>query len=87
MSKTSLRSRYGDLRKITDNGHGLYTIEGKAHYYRVGMNNENTEIAYFDPEGGPFVSVDDDLGFGVIQSIVVEKDAKEGYFKIRVQVN
>lgn len=87
MSKTSLRSRYGDLRKIIDNGHGLYTIEGKAHYYRVGMNNENTEIAYFDPEGGPFVSVDDDLGFGVIQSIVVEKDAKEGYFKIRVQVN
>ena len=52
----TLNSRYGDSRKITDNGHGVWTIEGKAHYYRVGMNDDNTKIGYFDPEGGPFIS-------------------------------
>ena len=66
-------SRYGDARKTTDNGHGIYTIEGKAHYGRVGMNEDNSQIAYFDPEGGPFISVGDDLGFGRINQIMVEK--------------
>ncbi len=79
-------SRYGDARKTTSNGHGMYTIEGKAHYYRVGMNDDNSQIAYFDPEGGPFISVGDDLGFGRISEIVVEK-SKEGSFKIRVQID
>jgi hypothetical protein len=50
------------------------------------MNEDNSQIAYFDPEGGPFISVGDDLGFGRISEIVVEK-SKEGSFKIRVQVD
>jgi hypothetical protein len=86
MMTNKIRSRYGDERKITDNGHGLYTIEGKSRYYRVGMNEANTEIAYFDPEGGPFIHVGDNMGFGVIQSILVEKNVQPNHFKIRVEV-
>jgi hypothetical protein len=82
----TLNSRYGDSRKITDNGHGVWTIEGKAHYYRVGMNDDNTKIGYFDPEGGPFISVGSDYGFGKISEIIVE-NTEEGNFKIRVEVD
>lgn len=78
-------SRYGDYRSITSNGHGIYTIEGDAHYYRVGMNDDNTKVAYFDPQGGPFYSVGVDYGFGKINEIFVET-AEEGKFKIRVEV-
>jgi hypothetical protein len=49
------------------------------------MNEENTEIDYFDPEGGPFFCIGSDYGFGVLKSIMVE-DGKEGHFKIRVEV-
>ena len=78
-------SRYGEKRKITNNGHGLYTIEGKSRYYRVGMNDANTKIAYFDPEGGPFISTGEDYGFGKIIEIRIESSS-EGFFKIRVEV-
>jgi len=84
---TNMTSRYGDKRKITNNGHGWYTVEGKAHYYRCGMNDANTEIAYFDPEGGPFLHVGDDFdGRGKILSFVIEKDAPKDHFKVRVEV-
>ena len=81
----NMTSRYGDKRKITNNGHGWYTVEGKAHYYRCGMNEANTEIAYFDPEGGPFLCIGSDYGFGVLKSIMVE-NGKKDHFKIRVEV-
>jgi len=81
----TLHSRYGDKRTVTANGHGIYTIEGKTHYYRVGMDEDNTKIGYFDPEGGPFISVGSDYGFGTITEIFVEK-SEQGNFKIRVEV-
>jgi len=81
----TLHSRYGDKRTVTANGHGIYTIEGKTHYYRVGMDDDNTKIGYFDPEGGPFISVGSDYGFGTITEIFVEK-SEQGNFKIRVEV-
>lgn len=82
----TLRSRYGDERTVTSNGHGVYTIEGKAHYYRVGMTDDNSQIAYFDPEGGAFIAVGSDYGFGKITSIIVESCAPKDHFKIRVEV-
>jgi hypothetical protein len=81
----TLHSRYGDKRTVTPNGHGIYTIEGKTHYYRVGMDDDNTKIGYFDPEGGPFICVGNDYGFGTINEIFVEESEK-GNFKIRVEV-
>ena len=77
-------SRYGDPRKTTNHGDGWYTIEGKAHYYRVGMNEDNTEIDYFDPEGGSFISIGDMIDNRKIVSIIVEKAPKD-HFKIRIE--
>jgi hypothetical protein len=79
-------SRYGQRRTVTDNGHGIYTIEGEARYTRAGMSECNTKIGYFDPEGGPFISVGDDLGFGQISEIRIEPSGKKDHFKIRVEV-
>lgn len=73
MTTTTKTSRYGDPRKTTNHGDGWYTIEGIARYYRVGMNEENTEIDYFDPEGGPFIHVGDLIDNRKIVSIIVEK--------------
>jgi hypothetical protein len=49
------------------------------------MSDDNTKVGYFDPEGGPFISVGSDYGFGKINEIIVEK-SPEGNFKIRVEV-
>lgn len=89
MTKNTTQSRYGQSRTITPNGHGIYTMEGDAHYYRVGMNEDNTKIAYFDPEGGPFIAVGSELDRfgGEITDIIVEKDAPKGKFKIRIEIN
>jgi hypothetical protein len=78
-------SRYGDKRTITPNGHGIYTMEGKARYYRVG--GDEKKIEYFDPEGGPFISVGSewDEFDGKITDIIIES-APEGEFKIRLEV-
>lgn len=86
MKTQNLTSRYGDKRNVVANGHNLYTITGKAHYWRVGMDEDNVNIAYFDPEGGPFFSVGSDYGFGVIESIAVEKHGEKDTFKILVEV-
>lgn len=86
----TIHSRYGDPRTITPHGAGWFTMEGPCHYYRVGMNEANTEIEYFDPDGGPFVAVGDDswaeLGGRKIMSISVEDPGKEKHFKIRIEV-
>lgn len=84
MSKIA-NSRYGDKRKVSSNGHGIFTIEGSAHYYRVGMTEDNSKISYFDPEGGPMIMVGDSFENGKITDIFVEK-TDEGKFKIRVEV-
>ena len=80
-------SRYGQKRTVTDNGHKVFTIEGEARYIRVGGTNEdNDKVGYFDPEGGPFISLGADLGFGEIKEIRVEPSGKDNHFKIRVEV-
>ena len=87
MAKTTT-NRYGETRKITNNGHGWYTIEGKSHYYRAGMNDDNTEIAYVDFEGGPFISVGSDFdGRGKVLSLEIDKSAPKDHFKVRVEVD
>lgn len=87
MKTKKIASRYGVARTITDNGHGLFTVEGDARYYRVGSTEDGTGIAYFDPEGGPFIHVGTDMDEfgGKVTDIVVEK-APEGKFKIRLEV-
>lgn len=83
----TVTSRYGDKRTITDNGHGIYTMEGPARYYRVGSSVDGKRIEYFDPEGGPFIQVGADMHEfgGKITDIIVES-APEHYFKIRLEI-
>jgi len=81
-----LISRYGQKRNVTDNGHGIFTVEGESRFFRAGMNENNTDIDYVDPEGGPFFSVGSDYGFGKISKIFIEKHEKKGYFKVRFEV-
>jgi len=82
-TKRKYMARYGLERFVTDNGHGIYTIEGESHYTRgaEGM---------FDAEGGVLdgnaLFVGSDYGFGKIVSIMVEPSGKKNYFKVRVEV-
>ena len=81
--KRKYMARYGLERFVTDNGHGIFTIEGESHYTRgaEGM---------FDAEGGVLngnaLFVGSDYGFGKIASIMVEDSGKDNYFKVRVEV-
>ena len=81
--KRKYMARYGLERFVTDNGHGIFTIEGESHYTRgaEGM---------FDAEGGVLdgnaLFVGSDYGFGKVASIMVENSGKDNYFKVRVEV-
>ena len=82
-TKKKYRVRYGLERFVTDNGHGIFTIEGEAYHCRA--SNE-----MFDAEGGVLgdnaLYIGEDYGFGKILSILVEDSGKEHYFKVRVEV-
>lgn len=81
--KRKITVRYGLTRYITDNGHGIFTVEGEARHCRV--SNE-----MFDAEGGVLddnaLFVGEDYGFGKILSFKIEDSGKDRYFKIRVEV-
>ena len=83
MNIKTTTSRYGDKRTVTDNGHGWFTIEGAARFTRgsAGM---------FDADGGVLdgnaLYIGADYGFGTIKTIMVENSGRDGYFKIRVEV-
>jgi len=87
MTDTKTRSRYGESRVVFRDG-ADFIVEGAAHYYRVGMNADDTAIAYFDPEGGPFIAVgavEPEFENRTITGLVVES-APSGRFRVRVQV-
>jgi hypothetical protein len=83
LTKRKYRVRYGLERIVTDNGHGIYTIEGEAHHCRG-------SDTMFDAEGGVLddnaLYIGYDYGFGKITDIIVEDSGKKGHFKIRVEV-
>jgi hypothetical protein len=82
-TKRKYMARYGLERFVTDNGHGIFTIEGESHYTRgaEGM---------FDAEGGVLngnaLFVGADYGFGKLKEIIIENSGRENYFKVRVEV-
>lgn len=79
MHKVSeLTSRYRQPREIIDVGDNTYRIQGPALSYRVGEG-------WFDPEGGPWIGVGNNMGFGVISKLKIIS-ASEGYFIIEVEV-
>lgn len=82
-TKRKYTARYGLERFVTNNGHGIYTIEGESRYTRGAEN-------MFDAEGGVLdgnaLFVGEDYGFGKIISIMVENSGRDNYFKVRVEV-
>jgi hypothetical protein len=73
--------------EINKHGKGWYTMEGRSDYIRVGMTEDTTEVAYIDPQGGPFLHVGDDFEkLGKIVSLIQEDSGKEEFFKIRIEV-
>ena len=89
MTTSNCDSRYGQSRVISYEGNNTYTVSGESRYYRVGCDPESTEISFFDPEGGPFIAVDDRWaefdGKRIVHLAVC--DAPEGHFCVRVQVS
>lgn len=87
MKLKKIKSRYGADRTINGHGKGWYTMEGRADFLRAGMTEDNTGVAYLDPEGGPFLHVGDDFeGLGKIVSLLQEDSGKKEFFKIRIEV-
>ena len=82
--KRKFTVRYGLERFLTDNGHGIYTIEGKGKL--AGMRGEG----HYDAEGGVLdgnaLYIGEDYGFGKIIAIYPEASGKEGFFKVRIEV-
>lgn len=85
--KRIIHSRYGDERVIVNQGHGVYTVTGKCHYYRAGNNGSGKGIGFFDPDGGPFLPVGivlEEFDGRCIKDIIIEP-SPEGTFKITVE--
>ena len=81
--KRKYMARYGLERFVTDNGHGIYTIEGVSRY-------THGAEGLFDAEGGVLdgnaLYIGEDYGFGKIIAIYPEASGKEGFFKVRIEV-
>jgi hypothetical protein len=92
MVVNTIYSRYGQERIVKTIGESQYTIEGEARYCRGGMNEANTEVAYLDPEGGPFICVGDNFHFDpqkdnlMIESIRSEPTDTPNWVKIVISV-
>lgn len=82
----SLRSRYGEPRYLKKLSDGYFSLSGCSPYVRVGSNPDDTAVGYFDPRGGPFISVGEDYGFGVVENIKILDSGKDGWFKIGLDI-
>lgn len=82
------KSRYGQLRTITEQSDGSFIVEGESHYYRCGADERGDGLWMVDFEGGPFICVGDDLlgnkNYGRVKSLEVLKEQKEGQFAVKV---
>jgi len=87
----ALASRYGDKRIIRKEGTGVYTIEGRSKWCRVGNACDGKGLEYIDFEGGPMVGVGGIFPYdGAEQTITKvefaprDKDAEKDWVKVRI---
>ena len=82
------KSRYGQLRTITEQGDGSFIVEGESLYHRCGATEDGADLWMVDFEGGPFICVGDPLlghkNYGVIKKIQILEDDRNDYFKVKV---
>ena len=71
-------SRYRQPRGIFKIDVNKYRVQGPALSYRVGED-------FFDPEGGPWLGIGDNLGFGTITKIYIVS-ATNSWFVVDLEV-
>lgn len=71
-SSKPFRNRYGVTYVIDKVGEDIYSLvgDGNEEYWRIGSNEEYPDsIAFVDPSGGPFISLEDSIDSKPIISI------------------
>jgi hypothetical protein len=62
--KKTYKNRYGNnitFELLESNGLVDVVKVSGFEYYRTGFNTETNQVNFFDPEGGPFISVGQDI--------------------------
>jgi hypothetical protein len=87
MIKAKFKSRYGDLRTVTEIATNTYRIEGKSGFTRGGGD---AGYQMFDFEGGPFIETGMPLSLlidnanGTVEQITPMPTGKEGYAAVEI---
>ena len=80
--RIDIKSRYGEVRSFVWVSDNIYRFEGNTHWARFGANEDNSmnDLAFFDPDGGPFIS----KGFVIGDKRVVRIMSKDDgvYFEV-----
>ena len=83
-------SRYGIPRFINELEKGKYEIYGESLYLRYGGTDLSNDILSIDYEGGPMISVGEDMKFyggeGIISKIEQFESDKPNHFLIYTNV-
>jgi len=61
MSFPTITSRYGATRVIVPLQDNWYRVSGPSRFFRAGAEPDSDVLAYFDFEGGPFISTRNEL--------------------------
>lgn len=62
--KKTYKNRYGnniEFELLETNGLVTVVKVTGFDYYRTGFNADTGQVTFFDPEGGPFISVEQDI--------------------------
>lgn len=79
MKYFELKSRYGDVTKLIHIKSNIYKVDftDNPYSYRVILEEDNKTIKAFDPSGGPFVSIGDEVLPGLkVTSIYKDEELK-----------
>lgn len=79
MKHFELKSRYGDITKLIPVKNNIYKVDftENPYNYRVIYEQDNTTIKAFDPSGGPFVAVNNEILPGLkVTSIYKDEELK-----------
>ena len=72
------KSRYGDDRALEKVQEGLWSTAGfkKMMYLRVGERTDGDGFQFIDPDGGPFLGIDQELPNGEVITNIVFEDGR-----------
>lgn len=89
MNTKNIKSRYGQIRTITEQADGSFIVEGETEYYRcAGLSEDVSGLYMIDFEGGPYIQVGDPLldskDCGIVKSIEIIKSETEGRLAVKV---